>query len=166
MTTAYIERELLYADQLDNPLTADWAVNSLAPAAADSLNSGISVRRFDDTIEEGVGFIFTPPANAQRIKFSFKGRAQTAPGAAATVLLRLYRRTIGDNVAVGAWSSAFAFAAISIPTNTNFQYDEEFVTLATLGIAAGTLVQFELTRDPADTLVGDWDLAELGVEFQ
>lgn len=163
------QRHLLYADQLDNPVTANWAVNALAPASADSLNSGLTVRRFDDTTEEGVGFIFTVPVDATEVVLNFKSRAQTAPGVAEGVVPRLYLREIPDNGAVGAWSAGLDLTAISIPTNTNFQYDSQVIAVGTLGITAGRLYQFELTRNPAaggDTLVGDWNLLELGVIFR
>jgi hypothetical protein len=163
------QRSLLYGDQLDNPVTADWAVNALAPAVADSLNSGLTVRRFDDTVEEGVGFIFTViPPQATVMKLTFKSRAQTAPGGPVQAVPRLYRRIIPDDAAVGAWSAGLDLTPIDIPANTNFQYDDQTLTLASLGLAPGDLVQFEVTRNPAsgsDTLVGDWDVVEIGVEF-
>jgi hypothetical protein len=157
---------LFYADQLDNPVNSDWAVNALAPAVADSLNPGLTVRRFDDTVEEGVGFIVTVQPSAMNLTISLKSRAQTAPGVPSAVVPRLYRRIIGDNVAVGAWSAGLDLTALAIPMNTNFQYDSQVISLASLGIAAGDLVQFELTRSVGaggDTLIGDWDPTEVGI---
>lgn len=157
---------LFYADQLDNPVSADWAVNTLAPATADNTNSGITVRAFDDTLEEGVGFILTIPTGACGFTIGFKSKANTAPGGVSTVQTNLYHRTIPDNAAVGAWSAGLALTPISIPTNVFFQYDTQTIQLATLSITTGTLVQFELTRDDGGLgLVGDWNLAELSVEF-
>lgn len=158
----------LYADQLDNPITADWAVNALAPAVADSNNDGLTVRLFDDTTEEGVGFIARVPATAANIKLSFKSRAETAPGAARTVGLKLYERGIPDDAAVDAWSAGTVLTDIDIPTNENFQADSQTLTLAALGLTAGQTHQFELTRiNPTGgtELVGDWALLELIVEF-
>jgi hypothetical protein len=154
-----------YGDQFENPNNADWVVNALAPASADSLNAGLTVRRFDDTIEEGAGFTLTVPADAIAMRFTFRHRAQTAPGGAVTTQPRLYRRTRADNAAWGAWSAAFAYVALSLPATTDWQDDVEVVTLATLGLTAGQVAQFELTRDPADGLTGDWVLHELMVEF-
>ena len=57
---------------------------------------------------------------------------------------------------------------IDIPTNTNWQYDTQTVTLATLGLTAGNLVQFELTRTAptaGTNLTGDWNLAEMQLQF-
>lgn len=154
-----------YGDQLENPNNADWTVNALAPASADTINAALTVRRFDDTVEEGVGFTLSIPANAIEIRFTFRHRAQTAPGGAVTTQPRLYRRTRADNAAWGAWSALFAFTALSLPASTNWQDDTQVVTLATLGLTAGQVAQFELTRDPADGLTGDWVLHELMVEF-
>lgn len=159
---------LLYADQLDNPVNADWVVNSLAPAAADNTNAAITVRAFDDTTEEGVGFILTIPNGVGSLTIDFKSKARTAPGVAKTVNTVLYLRNIPDNAAVGAWSAGLSLTPIDIPTNVFFQYDKQTIPLATLGITVGTLVQFELTRKDAANgtkLVGDWHLCELSVEF-
>ena len=159
---------LFYADQLDNPVNSNWAVNALAPATADNTNAAIVVRAFDDTLEEGVGFILTIPTCACGFTIGFKSKANTAPGSAKTVQTNLYVRTIPNNAVVGAWSAGLALTAIDIPTNLFFQYDTQTIQLSTLGITPGTLVQFELTRDDVGIgtkLVGDWNLAELSVEF-
>ncbi|NIQ74032.1 MAG: hypothetical protein GWN80_00435, partial [Gammaproteobacteria bacterium] len=47
LTSSFPEFQF-FADQVENPVTADWTVNALAPAAADSNNSGLTVRLFDD----------------------------------------------------------------------------------------------------------------------
>lgn len=156
------------ADQLDNPVTSNWAVNALAPLSADTVNTAIPVRRFDDTTEEGVGFLLFIPANATNVVFNFTHRAQTAPGSTQTVQYSHYRRTINNNSAVSAWSAVANFSTFSIPNNTNFQYGSQTISLATLGLTAGTLVQFEITRrgtQGGDTLTGDLDLAELRIGF-
>lgn len=157
-----------FADQFENPVTADWTVNALAPAAADSNNSGLTVRLFDDTTEEGVGFIIEVPTGATNIVFDFVSRAETAPGAVNTVGLDIYNRGIPDNAAVQAWSAATALTDISIPTNEFFQEDSQSVTLATLGVTAGETTQFELVRTlpgAGTDLTGDWDLLLLKVSF-
>lgn len=167
-TAGEARRNQFFADQLDNPVTADWAVNALAPATADSNNDGLTVRLFDDTTEEGVGFSLFIPSGKTNIKFMFVSRAETAPGATKTVKIRIYERGIPDNAAVDAWSAANAMADISIPINENFQVDTETKTLASLGLTANQLHQFEFTRNAADAgddLVGDWALKLLQVEF-
>jgi hypothetical protein len=156
----------LYSDQLDNPVNSDWAVNALAPSVADSINPGLSVRRFDDTIEEGVGFAFEVPAGSVSMRITLWSRPQTAPPVDVTVLPRIYTRQMTDGAPISAWSAAFAMAAIAMPElELNWQRDQETITLAALGIAVGQNVQFEFTRNPADTLVGDWDLNLIVVEF-
>ena len=164
---AVIQRITFQADQFDSPVNSDWAVNALAPAAAGTINAAIVQRRFDDTAEEGVGGMFTIPTGTVSIVFLFKSRAQTAPVAARTVGNKFYKRTIPDNAAVTAWTSV-QLNNIDIPTNTNWQYDTQTVTLATLGLTAGNLVQFELTRTAptaGTNLTGDWNLAEMQLQF-
>lgn len=165
-------RRLFYADQFDNPVNSDWTINSLAPAVPDNNNNALTVRAFDDGQEEGVGFILSIPSNATQMKLSFKSRAKTAPsGSPDEVSLNLYTREVPDNAAVGSWSSENNInSVISLPTNTNYQYDDTTFTLSSMSSAltAGRLYQFELTRDfdaASDTLVGDWYLLELIVEF-
>jgi len=165
---AFVQRFTFQADQFDNPVTANWAVNSLAPATADTANSGLTIRNFDDTIEEGVGGQFTIPSGAVNVVFYFKSRARTAPGAPTAIQPTLYHRSVPDNAVVGAWSAALNLTTISIPTNTNFQYDNQTITLASLGWSVGTHYQFELTRrgtEAGDTHTGDWYLLEMIVEF-
>ena len=158
-----------YADQFENPNNADWTVNSLAPAEADDNNAGLTVRSFDDTTEEGVGFTLEVPSGVTSMTIRFRGRAKTGPTAPDDdVGLRLYNRGIPDGAAVQAWSAAQAFAVVSLPATTEFfQYDEETFTLAALGVTAGEVTQFELTRNPgiANDLVGDYLLHEIQVEW-
>jgi hypothetical protein len=157
-----------FADQFDVPLNSDWTVNAFAGSAADSNNAGLTVRLFDDTTSEGVGFIIRIPTGATNIIFKPISRAETAPGSAQTVALSVYEREIPDNSAPTSWSSAYDLTDINIPTNENFQYDSQTIALSTLGLTAGSIHQFELVRDTADsgdTLSGDWALLMLGVEF-
>ena len=157
-----------YGDQFMAPWNADWVVNNLAPSALDTVNAALIVRRFDDTVVEGVGFMARIPSNATSINFVIQGRAQTAPGATQGVVTSLYRRLIPNNSAIGAWSSIYNFTTLSIPTNTNFQTSSQTITLATLGLTAGQTYQFEFVRNAtsgSDTLSGDWCMLLLGLEF-
>jgi hypothetical protein len=153
---------------LDSPDTSDWAVNAVAPANADSNNSALVVRLFDETTEEGVGFLLSVPSSVSNIQVNFKSRAETAPAGTRTVGLTLYVREIPDNGSVAAWSAGTQLNDIDIPANENFQYDSQTISLGTLGMTAGRLYQFELTRvNPTGgtELTGDWALIELGVSF-
>lgn len=154
--------------QLENPNNSDWAVNALAPAAADSINAGLTVRLFDATTEEGVGFLLQVPATATDMTISFLSRASIAPAGARTVGLNLYQRSLPDNAAVDAWSGGLQLTDIDIPNSNLFQADSQIITLATLGITVGEVTQFELTRiNPTGgvELVGDWVLAHIRVSF-
>lgn len=157
-----------FADQLDNPVTADWTVNALAPASADSNNSGLTVRRFDDTVEEGIGFELQLPIGASNIIFDVVSRAETAPGVVNTVGIKFYTRAIPDNAVVTPWDAGIQLADISIPTNEFFQKDSFLVNFTPLGRSAGDLVQFEMTRPAPQAgidLTGDWDLLSIKVSF-
>lgn len=156
------------ADMLDSPNNANWAVNAMASLIADTVNAAVKVRRFDDTVEEGVGFEFTIPAGATNMKVKWAVRAQTAPGVTQTVKWNLYERGFPNNAAADAWSAALQLADSSIPTNEFFQYDEDERTIAAWGLTGGQKHQFEMTRDTADagdTLVGDAALCFVELEF-
>jgi hypothetical protein len=160
--------KVFLADQLDNPNSSDWAVNALAPASACPINAALTVRRFDDTTEEGVGFSLTIPSGVTNMKLTFKSYPIPAPpGGTRYVAPKLYSRGYPDNAARGSWSAGTTYSDIAIPNNQYTQYDSEEKTLSTLGLTAGRFYQFELTRvSPSGTnLTGDWALIELGVEF-
>jgi hypothetical protein len=158
----------LFSADLMFPTNADWAVNAHASESVDSNNEALVVRRFDDTLEEGVGIATLVPTTATQMKIKFKSRAETAPGGAVSVIPKIYTREFPDNTAPTAWSAGLALTTLAIPTNENFQYDEQTLTLATLNLAAGRFALLEITRDaPAggDDLVGDWALASIQIEF-
>jgi len=168
--------KIFYADQLDNPVNTDWIVNALAPAASDSMNAALTVRLFDDAVEEGVGFILAIPSGATNMKLRFKSRAEVVPGAARTVGVKLYYRQIPDDAAVSAtWAGANdgskILADIDIPANVNFQYSSQTLVLVadfTPDLLAAKTYQFELTRvnpTAGTELVDDWALLEVQVEF-
>jgi len=160
---------ILQSDNFDNPNNTDWTVNSLATPEADEDNNALSIRAFSGISEEGVGFQFTIPSTCSNLKFKFKHRAKTAPGGAVAVKPKLYHRGIPDNGAVASWAAAGqAFTKLDITTNEYYQYDEETIAIADLGLVAGRHYQFELTRTPADAednLSGDWYLLETEIVF-
>jgi hypothetical protein len=148
----------LYADQMETPNNADWAVNSLAPTETDPVNSGKNVLSFDDTTPEGRGYPIKVPANATSMILRIIHRAKTAPGSPATVMVALHHRDVPNNAAVGSWS-AYNLDNITLPANAYFQYTEYTIPLATIGLTAGMETQLELVRradQAGDNLVGDW----------
>jgi hypothetical protein len=151
--------------RINSPVTSDWAVNAHAPAAQDSNNSALTVRLFNDTAEEGIGFDIYIPTGTTSLKFTFQSRPETAPGAARTVGLQFYERGLPG--AVDTWSSGYALDDIDITTNENWLTDIQTETLITLGLTAGQEYQIELTRDTptgGTNLTGDWALRRLIVE--
>ena len=158
-----------FANSLDTPNNADFAINALAPVTTDPTYNSLNVRAFSNTVEQGVGFTCSIPAGATQVTFKFRGRPQTAPGAASVVQPRLYSRQIPNGSAVGTWSAASELANLAIPTTAFFQYAQQTVTLASLGLTADKLYQFELTRRIAGVtgtnLAANYLLVELTLEF-
>jgi hypothetical protein len=158
-----------YANSLDTPNNADFAINALAPVTTDPTYNSLNVRSFSNTIEQGVGFTCSIPPGATQVTFKMKGRPTTAPGSASVVQPRLYFRQIPNGTAMGSWSAANELANIAIPLNAYFQYSQQTVLLSTLGLTADKLYQFELTRRIAGVtgtnLPSAFLLAEITLEF-
>ena len=162
--------ELVFnASDFENPNNADWDVNALAPAVADSNNNALTVRAFDDTVVEGIGGFMNLPTGAVNFTLNLVGRAETAPPGTRQVRFSLHVREIPDDAGVTAppWITA-NLANIDIPTNENFQFDSQTFTFAFFGFAADELIQFELVR--VNTIVGtdlsgDYDLLQMRVTF-
>ena len=155
-----------YADQLDYPRGDDWAINVGAPAARDADFTSLTVRRFDDSESEGVGFTSVIPGVGSNLKIKIKSKAVTAPTSTQTVFWRLYMRKFPNNGVSSGWLS-LDLPLQTIPNNTYCQYFEYETTLSSWGLDLNTLTQFELVRvgsDSNDTLIGD--LALLVVEME
>ncbi len=156
------------ADQLLFPNNSDWAVNAAAALAADSNNAAIPVRLFDDATEEGIGVQLTVPSLATSVIVKEISRAETAPAGTRTVGRKLYNRGIPDNAAVELWTSGTQLNDVSIPTTELWQYDEQTISLSSLGVTAGEFTQFEMTRvnpSAGTELSGDWALLRVALEF-
>ena len=156
------------AVSLDNPTNANWAVNLLAPSAADTANAALTVRTFDDTAEEGVGLtVYVPPATTT-LTLAIVGKAATAPATAKAVITKLYSRVIGNNVAVASWSAGTVLTTLNIPANAFYQTFQISASIGSLGLTAGLTAQLELTRagsNALDTLVGDFHMLNMSVSF-
>jgi hypothetical protein len=166
--TLFPPQYLYFADQLDSPVNSNWVVNSLAPTTADGTNAALVIRRFADATESGVGFTAAVPSGAENISLTIIGRPSVAPGSTQAVVLALYRRTINTGIAISSWSSGLQLTTLSIPTNAFFQTYSQTISLSTLGLSAGTMVQFELTRlgaNGSDTYTNNWNLLSLSVGF-
>ena len=165
-STPTIRTLTYFATSLDSPNNSDWTVNALAPTVTDPTNAAIDVRQFTNASETGVGLFVPIPANATNITFTYKGRAQTAPGTASTLTMKLYTRALvqATPAVVPSWSAATTFTAQTVPTNAFFQNYSYTATLAALSLVAGNLYQFELTR-AASGVTGNWLMVELDVSF-
>jgi hypothetical protein len=145
-TIAIGSRFTYYANSLDSPNSSDWAINAFAPIITDPTYTSMTQRSMSNTTEQGIGCLVSVPTGATSITFRFKGRPGTAPAAAANVQPRLYTRLIPNNIAMGSWSGGTNLSTFAITANINFQYFVYTVTLASLGLTAGNLYQFEVTR--------------------
>lgn len=159
-----------YASSLDSPNTSDFAVNALAPSVSDSLNTGINVRSFSDTVEQGVSVVVPVPQGAVTMTLRNRGRPQVVPATQASVQPSFYLRKVAPGagpMSVGAWSAAQDMNVQVIPTNAFFQYNSQTFSIEALGFTGGDLIQLELTRKTGivTNLAGAWLLLELTVEF-
>lgn len=162
-----LARYAFFADQVEYPTGTNWNVNVGAPASADSNNSALTVRLFDDSIDEAIGMTIAIPSNATNMMVETKARAETAPGATQNAILVFHKREIPDNAAVGTWSTN-TLTTVALPTNENFQFDVTDQSLATWGLTAGSSYQIQISRDAnngSDTLVGDLALYEVEITF-
>lgn len=158
------------AASMDTPNSADWVINTIAPAIPDPSFNSLVVRSFDQTTEQGAGVLITVPANATSCTFTFKGRPQTAQATTTVVQMRVYRRAFPNGSAAGAWSSAVDFTNISIPATANMVYSSQTLSLAALGWTAGQLTLLEITRKTTGITGGTnlpaaFLLAEVQLEF-
>jgi hypothetical protein len=153
-----------YANSVDSPNTADFAVNALAPVISDATNTSINVRSFSNTVEQGVAVFLPIPVGAVNITFSIRGRAATAPATATTVQHKIYTRQIPNNAAMSAWSTATSFTAFTVPTNAYYQLYTQTYSLSTLGLVVGNTYQLELTR-AVSGLAYAWLVPEIVISF-
>jgi len=154
------------AADFDDPAT-DWATTAAAAIAQDTTNVGLTVRRFDDTADEGVGWDVLVPAPCTKVRLTFVSRAQTAPAANRTVGLAFKKREIPNNASVPAWAST-TLTDLTLPSNATFQRSSQTVAISTLGLTANLFYQIELVRQNptgGTELVGDWTLFSLVVEW-
>jgi len=156
-------RRSYFAHQLIAP-DSNWPVEAIAPAALDNTYPSYPICAYDDTTEEGRGWLTIVPASASSLTFRVIHKARTAPGAQRSVGLKLYYRVVKDAEATGAFMS-LVLSDASIPGTTDFQYYSVTVPIGSgegqLNVDVGKAVEFELTRiQPAagTELDGDWHL--------
>ncbi len=169
ITPGVIRTLSFVAASMDTPNSSDWVVNSIAPAIPDPSFNSLVVRSFDQTTEQGAGFLITVPSTATQCTFTFRGRPQAAQVSSTVVQMRIYRRAFPNASAAGAWSAAVDFANITIPNTANMVYGTQTLSLAALGWTAGQLTLCEITRKTAGitgtNLPTAFLLAELQLEF-
>jgi hypothetical protein len=157
------------ADTMENPVSADWPVNVLAPAVADGTNSAEVVRAMDDTTEGGFGITVMIPESATNIIFDFFYWANSAPGATRTAGMKAYARRTTSNVAFAAFVTK-TLTDLSIPNNRRPQVQSMTFALSAWSgtLAAGELTKFEITRiapSAGTNLTGDLYVRAVRVRF-
>ena len=163
-------RREYWADQTLSPdASAAWNSIALAPVQTDASDASILVAAFDDTAEEGRGLDIDIPAGATNMTIYFDSRAATAPGTTKTVIPKIYTKKVraATPAAVSAWSAATTMTSLNIPiTNAYYQKDSQTIALASFAttLVAGDSYKILFTRAQG-TLVGDWLLRQIRVEF-
>lgn len=147
-----------------NPTNSDWVINALAPSVIDSNNTALTVRAFDSTTAEGIGWMIYIPPGKTNMRLRLVWRAAVA--ATSTVNVDIRFRTVGDGALPSIWvadpQNAFTIATTN---DLVYHYTVNNDSLSNRGLTAGTLYQFELTRDTSDPYTDDWLLLSLIVEI-
>jgi hypothetical protein len=157
----------LFADNFITPTQSNWAVTALSLLNLDGSQASIKERQFDDTTEQGIGFLLNVPSGATNITFNVKGRPDANGGGGC--VWKLYYREIPNGAAVGSWNSR-GLGTMTVAATFNYQTSVFTFTLASFSPAlnGGSLYQMELTRDASngsDTLSGTFELVSLLVGF-
>lgn len=159
---------LFAADQFLNPSTTGWAVSNIATPSVDTLNNELIVRRFDDTTEEGVGFIIKTPIYLNTFTLVVRGRAQSAPTALQTAYLKVYFKEIPDGGTIGSWQN-YSIGQLDIPSgSSDWHYTTMPISASTMGLSPNTVYLIEITRDTSnvdDDLSGDFVLLDIEIEL-
>lgn len=151
-----------------SPVNNDAAVNVIAPTQSDANNPSLLVRAFNyGTNSYASGALFTRhvPVGATNLVITIFWRPQSTAGSTLYVQPTLYARSIGTSVP--AWSSD-ALSLITIPSGSTAPGSTTYtIPLATLGITAGYLVQFELVRACAgsDSFTGSWGVLHVQMQY-
>ena len=153
-----------FADQLI-VVGTEWNITDPAPASADSNNASLTVCRFDDTLEEGVGMLVRVPTGMTNMTIRTLVRAET--GANSNIAFSLHRRKVPDNAAIPGWTvSTLGLRAVT--SDERWQLDTDTNTLTNWSMTAGEVHQLELSRATwhvNDNLSGDATLLMVEVEF-
>ena len=98
------------------------------------------------------------PEGATNFTMRMISRSQSLGG--GTVSLELYAREVRVG-AIESWNSN-SLSNITLGADANFDFHDRDVSVDDLGVQPGRYVQFELVRDGAGSMTGDWSL--LGIE--
>lgn len=156
----------LFADQFLNPSTAGWQVSEIAPVSVDNVSTDVLVRRFDDTIVEGIGLQISTPATFSSVTLKLRLRPQSSQAAARTAILDLHYKELPKSGTIGSWNTV-SLGSVSIASgNTNWIYYTQTFSSTFDADAVYLLEITRLSTSGSDTLVGDLVLMSVEVEYE
>ena len=150
------------ADRLLVTTDSDWEIAVAAGGGTDTNNGSFPVRRFPNGTETGVGVGERSAVGSSKLKLILDLRAETAPAAVRKVGLKLRARELG-----GTWANV-VLNDHDIPADETWTTFTQIVTLSSLSVGDGKLIQFQLTRvapGGGTDLENDLTLTHLGGSF-
>jgi hypothetical protein len=140
----------IFADQMDVPDNADYAVNALAPTITKGgTDDDLKVAAFDATTQESRSFPIVIPVGGVNIEFEYMIAPASNPTAPNDqVELEIQTKKINSNAAPGAWSAAVTLGEQSLTAAaTNLQRFTVSGTLASFNFVAGEAYNVSIRRD-------------------
>jgi len=165
-----VSKTVINAQDFDFTNNVDWTVSNSSSLIRDPVNQAIRTRAFDQSTDEGAGFLVDIPAatlGLTTIKFKVWTKRRTT-GTGTNAVIAFFNRPVNTGAPVGPWNTTTAGQTTITGLSTVYQVNEVTVAISSLGLTAGTLHQFELVRRAslaADTLTGDLLVSRLEVSF-
>ncbi len=126
---------------------SDWPTSVVAPAAPDAVKNFMVSRELVDDAVTGFGLQFDVPTGTTQVKVRIMSRGTGTTGPWVPILRA---SSMGDNAAPDAFSAEEPMTALSMPADTDWQYDEQTLLYTAIGnLTAGERGAMQLTRDKA-----------------
>ncbi len=150
-----------FADQLDLPNNADWAVGVPAPTETKGgTDDDIKIAAFSDSVLNARSFPLIVPDAGADIELQYEIAAAAAPTAPDDQAeMQIQTKRYNDGAAPGAWSAVVSLGEQSIAANTFLNKFTISGTLADFNLVAGGSYNILIRRNIAvtDELPGDLD---------
>ena len=160
--TRRLYRYVFLGEHFNSTLGSDWLLNAAAEIGSDTITPVWTVARFDGgSTLEGIGLNFQVPLGCTHITFEVWYRRQSGTSSSINAQLAFAGRYAAHDAAVTGWSSGAgastfidlgdqALENIAIPAGTQWARARFRTTLANVGLAAGSVSQIQMIRDPTD----------------